>query len=53
MRPVAVAAALTALLHPAVAHISAEAAGTQEPFVGWSQEDLDSKWGTDASTSLH
>jgi agmatinase len=20
---------------------------TQEPFVGWTQEDLDAKWGTD------
>jgi agmatinase len=26
---------------------------TQEPFVGWTQEDLDAKWGTDVcSTTL-
>lgn len=24
-----------------------EAVKTQEPFVGWTQEDLDAKWGTD------
>lgn len=24
-----------------------ETVNTQEPFVGWTQEDLDAKWGTD------
>lgn len=24
-------------------------AETQEPFIGWTQEDLDAKWGTDVS----
>jgi agmatinase len=24
---------------------------TQEPFVGWTQEDLDAKWGTDVCTT--
>lgn len=26
-------------------------AETQEPFIGWTQEDLDAKWGTDVSLS--
>ena len=32
-----------------VAHEHDEAAGYQEPFVGWTQADLDAKWGTDVS----
>ena len=31
-------------------HESDEAAGYQEPFVGWTKEDLDAKWGTDVSS---
>lgn len=31
----------------ASAHAHAEAADTKEPFVGWTKEDLDAKWGTD------
>ena len=31
------------------AHEHDEAAGYQEPFVGWTKEDLDAKWGTDVS----
>ena len=31
----------------AAAHSHAEAEDTLEPFVGWTQEDLDAKWGTD------
>ncbi|KAK3623221.1 hypothetical protein LTR56_021701 [Elasticomyces elasticus] len=37
-------AALAAL---AAAHAGHEDAGTQEPFVGWTKDDLDAKWGTD------
>jgi hypothetical protein len=40
---------LTTLLLTAavVAHDHGDIANTQEPFVGWSKEDLDAKWGTD------
>lgn len=31
------------------AHEHDEAAGYQEPFVGWTQADLDAKWGIDVS----
>jgi len=31
----------------ASAHTQGEAINTQQPFVGWTQEDLDAKWGTD------
>lgn len=24
----------------------------QQPFIGWTQEDLDAKWGTDVSTTI-
>lgn len=32
-----------------------EIVNTQEPFVGWTQEDLDAKWGTDvcSTTSMN
>ena len=40
--------AATALAGFVQAHVHAEAAETQqEPFVGWTKEDLDAKWGTD------
>lgn len=42
--PVALSTLYTSLT---TAHSHAEAADTQEPFVGWTQEDLDAKWGTD------
>ena len=41
LQAVATFAALTA------AHEHAEHVETQEPFIGWTQEDLDAKWGTD------
>lgn len=28
-----------------------EVVNTQEPFVGWTQEDLDAKWGTDVCST--
>ncbi|TKA79366.1 hypothetical protein B0A55_02850 [Friedmanniomyces simplex] len=47
MHSLVLAAALTALSGLATAHSGAEAADTQEPFVGWTKDDLDAKWGTD------
>jgi hypothetical protein len=31
------------------AHDHVDAAGYQEPFIGWTQADLDAKWGTDVN----
>ncbi|KAK4560434.1 hypothetical protein LTR86_005630 [Recurvomyces mirabilis] len=40
--------AVASLFRLASAHVHAEAAeAQQEPFVGWTKEDLDAKWGTD------
>ena len=44
------AAAFASLSGLATAHIVAETEHTQEPFVGWTQDDLDAKWGTDVCT---
>ncbi|KAK1056056.1 hypothetical protein LTR74_015194 [Friedmanniomyces endolithicus] len=41
------AAAFASLSGLATAHTAAETEHTQEPFVGWTQNDLDAKWGTD------
>ncbi|EMD00708.1 hypothetical protein BAUCODRAFT_29066 [Baudoinia panamericana UAMH 10762] len=38
---------LCAVLRAGVTHAHAEAAESQEAFVGWTREDLDAKWGTD------
>ena len=40
-------AAAFAVLFQSVAAHEAETEAYQEPFVGWTQEDLDAKWGTD------
>ena len=44
VRRVAVFAALCVL---ATAHEQEDLSSTQEPFIGWTREDLDAKWGTD------
>ncbi|KAK0966818.1 hypothetical protein LTR91_016350 [Friedmanniomyces endolithicus] len=41
------AAAFATLSRFATAHTAAATEHTQEPFVGWTQDDLDAKWGTD------
>lgn len=41
---------LAELMTLVVTHsLLANATDVQEPFVGWTQEDLDAKWGTDVS----
>jgi hypothetical protein len=40
---------LLALAALSRAHDHADNAGYQEPFIGWTQADLDAKWGTDVS----
>lgn len=47
MRPVACVTAVALLSALTTAHDHTEDTGYQEPFVGWTQEDLDAKWGTD------
>jgi len=47
MRTVAASAAFAAFSGLTAAHTYAEAADAQEPFVGWTKDDLDAKWGTD------
>ncbi len=44
------AAAFATLSRFATAHTAAATEHTQEPFVGWTQDDLDAKWGTDVYT---
>jgi agmatinase len=53
MRPtLAVAVLAGGLLRSAAAHDHHdEIAHTQEPFIGWTQEDLDAKWGTDVCST--
>lgn len=41
--------ALWALIASVSAHEDDRNAGYQEPFVGWTKEDLDAKWGVDVS----
>ena len=36
--------------HTALAHEHDETDAYPEPFVGWTQEDLDAKWGTDVGS---
>ncbi|KAK3114074.1 hypothetical protein LTR53_007968 [Teratosphaeriaceae sp. CCFEE 6253] len=47
MRATVLAAALATLPGLTVAHEGHEEVHTQEPFIGWSQDDLNAKWGTD------
>jgi agmatinase len=47
MRATELVTGLLATFALTAAHEHAEFADTQEPFVGWTQEDLDAKWGTD------
>lgn len=47
MRRTAATAAFVALLGLTVGHDHAESVDTQEPFIGWTKDDLDAKWGTD------
>lgn len=49
VRPTLAAAILASgLLEFGTAHDHHETiVNTQEPFIGWTQEDLDAKWGTD------
>ena len=49
MRPFALIHALLALSGLAIGHEAEDSTGYQEPFVGWTKEDLDAKWGTDVS----
>jgi agmatinase len=53
MRPTLAAAVLAGgLLGSASAHDHHdETVNSQEPFVGWTQEDLDAKWGTDVCST--
>lgn len=45
---------LCALARFAIAHGDHhhEEENTQEPFIGWTKEDLDAKWGTDVSLTM-
>jgi len=49
MRPTLAAVVLAGgLVRPGAAHDHQDGiVNTQEPFIGWTQEDLDAKWGTD------
>ena len=47
MKLASVIAASTGLFFLSTAHEHENTAGTQEPFIGWTREDLDAKWGTD------
>jgi len=48
------AAAFATLSSFATAHTGAETEHTQgqEPFVGWTKDDLDAKWGTDVHSPI-
>ena len=52
MRLRALCMALLALCEVGTAHDGDETAGYQEPFVGWTKEDLDAKWGIDVSCAF-
>lgn len=43
------AVVLSALLGLTISHEHDETIDTQQPFVGWTKDDLDAKWGTDVS----
>jgi len=43
------AVVLSALLGLTISHEYDETIDTQQPFVGWTKDDLNAKWGTDVS----
>lgn len=53
MRSVGCVIAVVLLSTLITAHEHVEDTGYQEPFVGWTQEDLDAKWGTDVCSMLN
>ena len=50
MKPLMLCATLLAFFELSIAHDEDHNTGYQEPFVGWTKEDLDAKWGTDVSS---
>jgi len=48
----ALASGLTGLVSAHGQHEHDHVVDTKEPFIGWTQEDLDAKWGTDVRLPL-
>lgn len=53
MRAATALSGLLAIVALSAAHgDDAEHVDSQEPFIGWTQEDLDAKWGTDVGAYI-